>query len=381
MEKLCKLQKELNTILEEVKAETEVLEKDKQTWLNNSANLKAEREVLEKDKQTWFTNAIKLEKTQFSSGRIKLDVGGTVFSTSLGALTSQKGSYFDSMFSGRWKVKREEDGSIFIDRDPFVFRHILNFLRGEQVPLKELTSSEIQRLTEDGKFYQLSALLSHIDKWEKEGFCIPVKWGPPLGCITITGPNLAATDARKWGCVLDTTGTDKGKRYWAVNINQPGNKGNVINVGISTSTAFGVNFTQSVGMFGEDDAPDKFGQIYQPSPFHNPQQLPPQVLARFDSSRNEFVVGRESIGMSSGGLVRRAGIQISNLGGIKWVAGTKIGFKLDMDFGTLEFYINYTLLGKVPVFPGKWYPAISVTGNASITAVDVEAAIPFNDFK
>lgn len=89
--------------------------------------------------------------------RIKLDVGGTIFATSLETLKSVNGSFFWLMF-GKWNSKpvsllsvlplftisfsnflKEPDGTYFIDRDPLVFRHILNWLRTRELNFSFLT--------------------------------------------------------------------------------------------------------------------------------------------------------------------------------------------------------------------------------------------------
>jgi hypothetical protein len=59
------------------------------------------------------------------------------------------------MFSGRWETTIGEDGCIFIDKDPFVFRHILNYLRGEKIPFDKLSEEELERLKDDADYYQL----------------------------------------------------------------------------------------------------------------------------------------------------------------------------------------------------------------------------------
>lgn len=65
------------------------------------------------------------------------------------------------MFSGRWELKPEEDGSYFIDRDPTVFRHVLN-LRGQPPSLNLLSTQELQQLKEDAEFYQLPKLSEYL---------------------------------------------------------------------------------------------------------------------------------------------------------------------------------------------------------------------------
>ena len=59
---------------------------------------------------------------------ISLNVGGTLFTTTLDTLN--KSGYFSTMFSGAWKERLNE--TIFIDRSPKGFQHVLDFLRDPQ---------------------------------------------------------------------------------------------------------------------------------------------------------------------------------------------------------------------------------------------------------
>jgi len=47
---------------------------------------------------------------------VKMDVGGTHFHVSRSVLTSQSNCLLDSLFSGRFRVDTQEDGTVFIDR-------------------------------------------------------------------------------------------------------------------------------------------------------------------------------------------------------------------------------------------------------------------------
>jgi len=80
------------------------------------------------------------------------------FSTFKSNLLSQPDTFFTGMLSGRFDFQVEEDGSIFIDRDPFVFRHIINFLRGHRLNFTILSAAEKEALMDDADFYQISAL-------------------------------------------------------------------------------------------------------------------------------------------------------------------------------------------------------------------------------
>jgi hypothetical protein len=61
--------------------------------------------------------------------KVKLDVGGHKFTTSAATLTSCSDSMLAAMFSGRYALPKDENGTYFIDRDGTHFREILNFLR------------------------------------------------------------------------------------------------------------------------------------------------------------------------------------------------------------------------------------------------------------
>ena len=48
--------------------------------------------------------------------KVKLDVGGSYFHVSRKVLTSQRDCLLDSLFSGRFRIETQVDGSIFLDR-------------------------------------------------------------------------------------------------------------------------------------------------------------------------------------------------------------------------------------------------------------------------
>ena len=119
--------------------------------------LHKETEELQREKEEWIKLENKLKISQLGK-KITLDVGGSRFSTFKSNLLSQQETFFTAMLSGRFNFQLEEDGSIFIDRDPFVFRHILNFLRGQKINFSLLSPAEKESLIEDADFYQISAL-------------------------------------------------------------------------------------------------------------------------------------------------------------------------------------------------------------------------------
>jgi hypothetical protein len=100
----------------------------------------------------------KLKNSQFPKA-LKLNIGGTPFYTSLSTLGSIKGTYFEVMVSEKWKAQKLEDGSYFIDRDPTVFRFILNFLRDGEIDIESRSKEELKLILKEATFYQIQPLI------------------------------------------------------------------------------------------------------------------------------------------------------------------------------------------------------------------------------
>jgi len=101
-------------------------------------------------------------KQQFAkydfSQKILLDIGGKVFATSIPTLTNQKSHYFTAMFSGKYSTKPNEEGTYFIDRNPTMFQFILDYLRGEDLFLKDMNAKDKKLLLRDAQYYQIHEL-------------------------------------------------------------------------------------------------------------------------------------------------------------------------------------------------------------------------------
>jgi len=89
---------------------------------------------------------------------IRLNVGGTVFTTSLSTLTTQE-TFFSGLLSGRFEMMTDETGAYFIDRDPRNFNLILNYLRGQEVFFDDLSIGQLRELASDCEFYQVQGFL------------------------------------------------------------------------------------------------------------------------------------------------------------------------------------------------------------------------------
>jgi hypothetical protein len=94
--------------------------------------------------------------------KVILNVGGSMFTTSVTTLTRYPESMLATMFSGRHTLFPEEDGTYFIDRDGTYFRYILNYLRCGADVVLEAKPSVLSELLAEARFYQLEGLKDAI---------------------------------------------------------------------------------------------------------------------------------------------------------------------------------------------------------------------------
>ena len=118
----------------------------------------------------------------FGSGEIvHLNVGGQRFSTSRQTLTAIPDTFFTALLSGRIASQRDgisgnsrgeglgtENGAIFIDRDPDLFRPILNFLRNRNLSLSTPAfpigndEASMRALLHEAEYYGISPLVKQL---------------------------------------------------------------------------------------------------------------------------------------------------------------------------------------------------------------------------
>ena len=91
-----------------------------------------------------------------SGDLVRLNVGGQTFCTTLATLSAEE-TMLSAMFSGRFDVRTDANGAVFIDRDGTHFRHILNYLRGAGLYLGKDLKLHLA-LLEEADFYQVEGL-------------------------------------------------------------------------------------------------------------------------------------------------------------------------------------------------------------------------------
>ncbi|KAF8381370.1 hypothetical protein PRIPAC_70512 [Pristionchus pacificus] len=95
---------------------------------------------------------------------VSLNVGGCRFATSRQTLTWIPDTFFTSLLSGRVPTVRDDTGAIFIDRDPDVFRVILNYLRTKQIDISAVDHSSLKH---EALFFGLTPLVKRLQLCEE----------------------------------------------------------------------------------------------------------------------------------------------------------------------------------------------------------------------
>jgi len=92
---------------------------------------------------------------------VKLNVGGTLFYTTMGTLTKHD-NMLRAMFSGRMEVLTDPEGWILIDRSGKHFGTVLNYLRDGTAPLPE-QRQELEELLAEAKYFLVSELVAQAE--------------------------------------------------------------------------------------------------------------------------------------------------------------------------------------------------------------------------
>ncbi|KAI8637501.1 hypothetical protein BD408DRAFT_424459 [Parasitella parasitica] len=133
-----------------------------------SSQLISQCYTLKKEKLEFETKTKTDESTQHclpKSGKIRLNVGGGIFETSLSTLRRDTNCLLATMFSGRHLISAEPDGSYFIDRDPLHFRLVLNYLRDLRIPPTILEDTKIcHELLQEAKYYCIEGLVKLLQQ-------------------------------------------------------------------------------------------------------------------------------------------------------------------------------------------------------------------------
>ena len=90
-----------------------------------------------------------------------INVGGTLFTTTISTLTKDPESMLATMFSTDLPPARDSHGNVFIDRDPKTFGVILDFLRCGHL-YDEGSDRTMEQLEMEADYFGLEGLLNII---------------------------------------------------------------------------------------------------------------------------------------------------------------------------------------------------------------------------
>jgi len=157
------LRTEVNAKLSECSHYIESAEKLCQQAKQMTNNLEEKFINVSKEEIEW--EDVKVELTTMSiTKKIKLDVGGDIYATSIKTLTREKDTFFTALFSKQWELQCDPiDKSIFIDRDGKLFAHILAYLRTDQVSDDTMKNESLRRsLIIEAEYFRLHDLVKFL---------------------------------------------------------------------------------------------------------------------------------------------------------------------------------------------------------------------------
>jgi len=96
---------------------------------------------------------------QFMGEKLRLCIGGVIFETM--AFTLSLSPFFEALLGNTEMKVVQEDGSIFVDRDPKHFNLIMQFLRDSSTIFEEIRCKSVKELKEilaETNFYGLEKL-------------------------------------------------------------------------------------------------------------------------------------------------------------------------------------------------------------------------------
>jgi hypothetical protein len=143
--------------------------------INDKKNLemekiKAEYSKLKADREHFEQTSSKLKQIKFAQdSKIKLNVGGTSYVTTVETLMSEEGTLLYALCTGESTVIPDKNGEIFIDRSPKYFPLILDYLRTPnlEITFEEYTWSQVQEIEKELDYYQVQGLKKMTQKKKK----------------------------------------------------------------------------------------------------------------------------------------------------------------------------------------------------------------------
>ncbi|XP_019895402.1 BTB/POZ domain-containing protein Tiwaz isoform X2 [Musca domestica] len=99
---------------------------------------------------------------------VHIDVGGTIYTSSLETLTKYPDSKLAKLFNGSIPIVLDSlKQHYFIDRDGGMFRHILNFMRNSRLLISE-DFPHLELLLEEARYFEVEPMIKQLEAMRKD---------------------------------------------------------------------------------------------------------------------------------------------------------------------------------------------------------------------
>jgi len=94
---------------------------------------------------------------------VTINVGGHTFTTFRSSLLRFSNSILARMIKGQIPLRKDKDGNLFLDRDPNIFKYILEFLRSSKLVLNDETMGTIlPQLMMEAEYFMIDPLIDQL---------------------------------------------------------------------------------------------------------------------------------------------------------------------------------------------------------------------------
>merc|ERR1711934_107468 len=107
---------------------------------------------------------VKIMKTLLEDDEIvRINVGGVKFTTLRSTLLRYSHSILARMINGKIPPRRDSEGNAFLDRDPQIFKFILEFLRSSKVVISDdLIQGILPQLLHEAEYFMIDPLVEEL---------------------------------------------------------------------------------------------------------------------------------------------------------------------------------------------------------------------------
>ncbi|XP_075229711.1 BTB/POZ domain-containing protein twz [Lycorma delicatula] len=139
---------------------------------------------------------------------VHIDVGGTIYTSSLETLTKYPESRLAKLFNGSIPIVLDSlKQHYFIDRDGGMFRHILNFMRNSRLLIPD-NFADLDLLLEEARYFEIAPMCRQLEQMKKD------RDRNRTSSITTSIP--AASSPRQRGCDAEKDHRPHGESYECV---------------------------------------------------------------------------------------------------------------------------------------------------------------------